>query len=309
MFVRPIFAARCPFKQTNIVIIVVIGNNAIAISLFRGMLLWLFVILIVFCIVNCDTDISTVQTDEIVDPKDLKTVSSRILYCSRDKGYDYRDGGFVGFESAIAHELLKDTCGIEIGPSACNPFGVNTIHVGLTEEMDPVDYQHFKQGQINTCGDYARIDVGADAMDLYMFPNNSVDFVITSHVWEHLPNPLRAFEEWVRVVQHAGIIYAIVPNRCASPIDCVRNVTTIQELITYYEMNATLDDFKDVAISHRGHLIVFTPDLLMEITLWFNKRHAALQDSITLTLVAFKYKDDKFRNSHGHLIAWEVLKR
>jgi SAM-dependent methyltransferase len=233
---------------------------------------------------------------------------TREVYCTRQKGYQYRPDGFVGFESAIAQELLKDRCGIEIGPSACNPFGVDTIHVGLIEEMDPIDYNHFKQGQINTCGDYARIDVPGDALDLHLFPDYSVDFVINSHVWEHVPNPLRALEEWVRVVRHGGIILVIVPHHCASPIDCARNLTTIQELERYYEMNANLEDFKEVAVRHRGHIIVFSPDLLMEITLWFNKRHQTLNDSLSLVLLTFKFRDDKFVNSNGHLIAWEVHK-
>ncbi len=257
------------------------------------------------------------ETDMVSDVKPYVPQSNykQSVRCTKDKGYKYREGGQVIRESQLAHELLGNYCGIEIGPGACNPFGLFTVSVGLTQDMDPVDYEYYKNGQIKYCGDYARIDVPGDALNLSAFPTSSVPYVLNSHVWEHVPNPLKALEEWVRVVTHTGVIFVMVPDRCALPEDCARPVTTMADLIHYYETNATLDNFVDELKKiqnennsddnyHRGHFIVFTPDLLLQIMLWFNEKY--YEQHISLRLVSFLYIDDKLGN--GHQIAWQVLK-
>ena len=93
-------------------------------------------------------------------------------------------------------------------------------------------------------------------------------------------------------------------------------MTTIQDLIYYYEIDATLDDFineetgrlpgrKIEGNTHRDHhLIIFTPDLLIQIMLWFNQKY--YDQHISLQLISFLFKDDKYGN--GHQIAWQVIK-
>ncbi len=100
-------------------------------------------------------------------------------------------------ESRLAHKLLDGLEGLEIGPAAHNPFGLNTRNVGLAADRDPFDYEFFKQSQLEMCGSFAAIDISADAADIPV-PDDSTDFVLHSHVWEHLPNPLIALDEWVR---------------------------------------------------------------------------------------------------------------
>jgi ubiquinone/menaquinone biosynthesis C-methylase UbiE len=43
--------------------------------------------------------------------------------------------------------------------------------------------------------------------------DNSVDFVISSHVIEHFPDPIKALKEWYRVVKPGGYLYIIAPRR------------------------------------------------------------------------------------------------
>jgi len=40
----------------------------------------------------------------------------------------------------------------------------------------------------------------AEASDLSMVPDETYDFVLASHVLEHIANPLRALQEWKRVL-------------------------------------------------------------------------------------------------------------
>lgn len=63
--------------------------------------------------------------------------------------------------------------------------------------------------------EYARektlADYYGDACDL-PFHDSSLNFVATSHVLEHVANPLAALVEWFRALRHDGIIYMVIPD-------------------------------------------------------------------------------------------------
>jgi len=206
---------------------------------------------------------------------------------------------FTGFfpESQLAHSLLDGLRGIEIGPAAHNPFGLHTISVGLSKKLKPADYEKFEREQLDRCGKVAEIDISADASSLPI-PDDSTDFVIHSHVWEHLYDSLGALEEWVRVVRNGGYIFVIVPKRDALPSDKTRSVTSMEELVLRHNSPS------ETALSQPAtqHCTVFSPELLFEIEGWFNRPRS---DAV-LMRVAFQGTDDKVGN--GHTIVWLVNK-
>ena len=162
-------------------------------------------------------------------------------------------------ESKLAHEILDGLEGIEIGPAAHNPFGLKTRTVGLSAENDALDYEYYEQMQRETCGAVATIDLAADAACLPL-AESSVDFVLHSHVWEHLPNPLHALDEWVRVVRSGGFIFAIVPKRDADPNDRSRPVTPLAEWEEHYARKTTYEDrIAEMKGPARSHYTVFLP--------------------------------------------------
>jgi len=203
-------------------------------------------------------------------------------------------------QSQLAHQLLDGLHGLEIGGAAHNAFGLNTKNVGITEEMEPHDYKVYKEHQIAFCREWMPIDIPGYA-DAIPVEDNSQDFVIHSHVWEHLPNPLGSLEEWVRVVRPGGYIYAIVPKREA--IDAHREVTPIQRYILHYLLDspsharALLENEVN-----RGHYTVFDGATLQDVGIWFNLYH----DDAVLEQVAYQETDDKGGN--GHAIVWQVVK-
>jgi len=199
-------------------------------------------------------------------------------------------------ESQLAHSLLDGLRGVEIGPAAHNPFGLHTISVGLSRQLNPEDYEKFELEQLNRCGKVAEIDISADASSLPI-PDDSTDFVIHSHVWEHLFDNLGALEEWVRVVRNGGYIFVIVPKRDALPSDKTRSLTSIEELVLRHNNSETAPI--QPATQHRT---IFSPELLFEIEGWFNRSR---QDA-ALVRVAFQETDDKVGN--GHTIVWRVNK-
>ena len=145
-------------------------------------------------------------------------------------------------ESRLAHQLLDGLEGLEIGPAAHNPFGLKTRNVGLAADRDDFDYEFFKQSQLEMCGSFAAIDISADAANIPV-PDDSTDFVLHSHVWEHLPNPLIALDEWVRITRSGGHLFVIVPKRDAAASDKDRPVTSLPSLVQLYETEATRRNF------------------------------------------------------------------
>jgi SAM-dependent methyltransferase len=213
--------------------------------------------------------------------------------CYKDKKYNYTHPEHVHPESPLAHALLDGLCGVEIGAASYAPFGLNTVNAGLTEEMDAHDYKKYRDHQIAVTGDYARIDIPASADNLSAIADSSVDFVINSHVWEHLPNPLKALEEWVRIVRNNGLLFIMVPHRTALSSDVGREVTTIEKMARIYNGLSVAN-----ADSHRGHYHVFSVHLLLSIQHWFNAMPVNRIKQQHLELVTVLEMDDKIRLGH-----------
>jgi SAM-dependent methyltransferase len=86
-----------------------------------------------------------------------------------------------------------------------------------------------------------------DACDL-PFHDSSLQYVASSHVLEHVANPLAALAEWFRVLEHGGCIYMVVPDR-RSTFDHRRPLTEVAHMLDDYRRGTTqsdathLDDF------------------------------------------------------------------
>ncbi len=92
------------------------------------------------------------------------------------------------------------------------------------------------------------VDYVTDATDLFFAPDETLDFVCSSHVLEHIANPLRAIGEWKRVVRDRGIIYAGVPDKRYT-FDHARDRTPLSHLV---------DDFNgDVDQTDETHVVEF----------------------------------------------------
>jgi SAM-dependent methyltransferase len=137
----------------------------------------------------------------------------------------------ISKDSALAHRYLDELGGgIEIGSSAHNPFNIpGTVFVDFTR-----DQTIWADAQIELCGRAERVDVVANA-DVLPFESGSQGFVLTSHMLEHMFDPIAALLEWDRVLRPGGVIFAIVPKRDALESDKVRPLTSLQELIDRHE--------------------------------------------------------------------------
>jgi SAM-dependent methyltransferase len=167
------------------------------------------------------------------------------------------------------HEPAKKYCrgiGIELGAAAHNPFGLDgAINIAPCD-----DSQIYYEAQIAMCGAYAEIDICAEAHKLPI-ESGSQDYLISSHVVEHLPNPIESFLEWNRVLKPGGIVLMIVPLPGAHPPDAGRPIVTVNELRLGYEAGYGVDNFPDKSVPMRGHYYVYTLTRMMEIISWANK--------------------------------------
>lgn len=125
-------------------------------------------------------------------------------------------------DSQLAHKLLDGLKGIEIGGGAHNAFHLDTINVDKYEGMS-----RFKEEEVKACGSFMPVDVVSEGDDL-PFEDKSYDFVISSHVIEHFPDPIKAIKEWHRVARK--YIFMIVPHRDRT-FDRNRELTPLQEFI------------------------------------------------------------------------------
>lgn len=60
-------------------------------------------------------------------------------------------------------------------------------------------------------------DIVAPADDLPMFAAASLDFVVSLHVVEHLLDPVKAWQEWRRLLRPGGVCAHVVPDESARP--------------------------------------------------------------------------------------------
>jgi SAM-dependent methyltransferase len=113
--------------------------------------------------------------------------------------------------------------GVEVGGAAPQSFGLDTINVDRTRDMDTV----YKREELACAGIAMAVDVVAEGDDL-PFPDGAFDFVLASHVLEHLPDPIRALREWQRVARR--YLFVVLPHRDRT-FDRDRPVTPLSELI------------------------------------------------------------------------------
>ena len=118
---------------------------------------------------------------------------------------------------------LRGLSGIEIGASAHNRYFLDAINVDRFGSMDTP----YKQEERRLALHRAKVDVVAPGDEL-PFADDSYDFVFSSHVVEHFPDPIKALYEWMRVARRYVVV--VVPHRDRTT-DSDRELTGAEELL------------------------------------------------------------------------------
>ena len=167
--------------------------------------------------------------------------------------------GTVFKKSKVAKRYCRGY-GIELGASAHNPFGLaNCINVAPADEFD-----FYKDEQGSLCGRYAEIDLVGEAQLIPEIGSHELDYIVSSHVIEHVPDVISAFVEWNRVLKPGGVIVMIFPKKSA--LDHTREVTPISHFMDDYRNKKTVEthSIEEVGV-RRGHYHVFTLASMLEL--------------------------------------------
>lgn len=148
----------------------------------------------------------------------------------------------------IYKEILKGKSGIEIGgPSIffkyivpiypvvegldCVNFSNKTMWEGSLESGNSFTYYKNKTG----------LQYIAEAADLGTIKSNAYDFLLSSNCLEHVANPLKALEEWSRVITPGGYLLLVLPNK-SNNFDHRRPTTTFDHILEDYTNNMSEHD-------------------------------------------------------------------
>lgn len=130
-------------------------------------------------------------------------------------------------EDLVARWIESGQIGTEIGPG-------NVPIPGFSPK--PIYIDRFAEFGYKPC----LADYYGDAGQL-PFHSNCLDYVASSHVLEHVANPVAALKEWYRVLRPGGIIYLIVPNRLAT-WDHTRPLTSVAHMLEDHAREVTACD-------------------------------------------------------------------
>lgn len=143
---------------------------------------------------------------------------------------------FKWSESELAHKFLDGLNGCEIGASPENPFNIRSaaycnIDIPVQDRESHNAYFH----------DGFAVNIIADGADL-PFKNDTMDYVLASHVIEHFFDPIAAIEEWLRVIRPGGYVFMVVPHKNRI-YDILRPTTTVSELTDRHEGKLTRENY------------------------------------------------------------------
>ncbi len=133
--------------------------------------------------------------------------------------------------------------GVEIGASVLAPFpGVRAWN------LDHPAARLFQDAQRAYCGSTAPIHLFGAAETLPLC-DEALDFLLASHVLEHMPDTIGVLAEWARVLRPGGILFLIVPHRDRT-MDAERPCTELAHHLADHALLNTARSDSMVPTSH-----------------------------------------------------------
>jgi len=182
-------------------------------------------------------------------------------------------------------------------------FSKNTVWSNHTDEYN---YYANKKGKV----------IVNDAVNISLVQNECYDFVFSSHSLEHIANPLKAINEWLRIIKEDGYVIIIVPEKSVC-FDHKRKYSDFSTLLSQYEKNVGEDDLStlpEILLNHdlsmdppAGNLGNFTKRSLDN----FNNRclhHYVYNDDLLMDICNFFKTEFIYKETNG-LNRWFIIKK
>ena len=191
-------------------------------------------------------------------------------------------------------DWFKSLYGIEIGgPSKI----VEDMGIYRTCLVDCVNFSNSttwsEHGELffNQSGKLLGRTFISESTDLIDIKDNYYDFVVASHVLEHIANPLLALKEWTRILKVDGLLLLILPWKDGT-FDHRRQVTSFDDLLHHYKSETKEDD-----LSHLDEILAL---------------HDLSKDTAAGTLDQFKQrslKNYENRCLHQHVFDFDLMRQ
>ena len=184
-----------------------------------------------------------------------------------------------------------------------NPFHLpDCLNVALA-----ADAEAYQRLQAAMCGSYAEIDVVCDAAEVdTVFAAGSLDYVVSSHLLQCHPNPIKVLLAWTHVLKPGGILFLIVPQRDAHPFDRSRPLTPVSAFSDAYERDLMPQTAPiPLPYGRGGHYHVYTVGTLLALVGAVNRRLIGARLRVEIVLET----DDKVGNGHCLVLRKEVVSR
>lgn len=115
----------------------------------------------------------------------------------------------MGLREELSYKYLRGK-GVEIGALAW-PLQVSELaHVTYVDRLPRkqllIHYPDAPAARV------AEPDIICEGATLDSINDSSLDFLVANHLLEHLPDPLKALDNWFRVLRPMGILYLAVPD-------------------------------------------------------------------------------------------------
>jgi glycosyltransferase involved in cell wall biosynthesis len=152
----------------------------------------------------------------------------------------------------LADRLFRDRMGIEVGgpsPSSFSETGFLPIYP-VVNNLDNCTFSSntIWEGTLKAGLTYAyhpKKQLGnqfiLDGTSLEGIPSDRYDFILSSHVLEHIANPILAMQEWLRILKPNGYIVLVLPNKKVT-FDRYRPTTQFAHLLEDYQNHTTEAD-------------------------------------------------------------------
>jgi len=165
--------------------------------------------------------------------------------------------------------------GIELGAAAHNPFDLpDCLKVAPCDgrqslyPQDLDDFNRYVHEQMRISDEVAEVDVLGDFQSIDA-DDGVFDYLISSHVIEHVPNVFAAYIESSRVLRRDGIFFCIFPKRTATDYDAVRPLITLEEMIEAYDNGVSMASMP--LENWRGHYQVFSLQSMLRVVNYLNQ--------------------------------------
>ena len=123
---------------------------------------------------------------------------------------------------------------------------------------DAIGVDLVAKGELPTddCNDLnlrSQADVVCSGDDLNVFEDESLDYVVQRHNLEHYQDPIKALQEWIRVLRPGGVLGMVVPDDEA--VDTIKMDKTHKHTFTRSSLQRILDLMADVHVVYLAPLI------------------------------------------------------